>query len=79
MLLSLVLLVAAQGADANVEVQKEIIYQKETNVDLSGSDIKGERDLPPAFFLTKMQTPKADSLLQERLKFRLKDFNRAGF
>jgi len=61
------------------EVQKEIRYQKETTVDLSGAEVQGESQFPPAFFLTKMQTPKAGSLLAERLRFGLKDYNRLGF
>ncbi len=62
------------------EVQKEIRYQKETMVDLSGSNVEGENSAPPAFFVTKMQTPNAASLLAERLKLiDLRRFNDLGF
>ena len=71
-------LIAAAGDD-DVIVEKEIRYQKETTVDLTGSDVSGESKLPPAFFVNKMQTPNAESLLSERLKFPLRNYNRTGF
>jgi len=60
-------------------IEKKIIYKKETTVDLSGTTVEGENQLPPAFFVTKMQTPGARSLLEERLKFGLRDYNHMGF
>jgi len=62
-----------------VVVEKEVVYQKETTVDLEGSKVQGENQLPPAFFVTKMATPKAESLLAQRLKFKLKNYNELGF
>lgn len=62
-----------------IEVQKEIVYKKETSVDLSGADVEGENQLPPAFFLMKNETPGAKSLLAERLRFGLRDYNQLGF
>lgn len=72
------LLLMAQ-ADASPQVQKQVIYQKETSIDFSGSSVEGENQLPPAFFVTKMQTPNGESLLAERLKFGLKNYNELGF
>lgn len=62
-----------------VIVEKEIIYQKDQVVDLTGSTVEGADQLPPAFFVTKNQTPRAKSLLDERLRFHLRDFNLMGF
>ncbi len=67
------------GDSKDVEVQKEVVYQKETTVDLSGSNVEGENQLPPAFFLSRMQTPKAEGLLAERLRFSLRNYNDLGF
>jgi hypothetical protein len=69
---------SAQGAP-EITVKKEIVYKKETNVDLTGSIVEGENQLPPAFFLEKMQTPKAQGLLAERLRFSLRNYNDMGF
>jgi hypothetical protein len=62
-----------------VIVEKKVIYQKEQVVDLSGSEVSGDSQLPPAFFVTKAQTPGAKSLLEERLNFKLRTYNRMGF
>ncbi len=72
---------AAPAAQPNVEVkiEKQIVYQKEQTIDLSGSKVDGDNQTPPAFFLTKMQTPNARSLLEERLHFKLRDYNLMGF
>jgi hypothetical protein len=74
---------SAESSNANsgsaAPVEKNIIYQKETTVDLSGSNVEGENQLPPAFFLMKNNTPNAESLLAQRLKFGLKNYNQAGF
>ena len=66
-------------ASQPVRIEKEIRYQKETIVDLSGSEVTGQDQLPPAFFLTKMQTPKPASLLEERLHFKMQNYNELGF
>lgn len=55
------------ASNNNVKVEKKVIYKKETTVDLSGSEVKANSKLPPAFFVSKMNTPKGASLLQERL------------
>lgn len=60
------------------EIDKKIIYKKETTVDLSGSTVDGDSQQPPAFFVTKMQTPNAKSLLEEQLKFKIRDYNFMG-
>ncbi|TVQ77930.1 MAG: hypothetical protein EA369_08125 [Bradymonadales bacterium] len=60
-------------------VEKQIVYQQETNIDLAGSQVDGESQLPPAFFVMKMNAPTASSLLEERLKFGLRDYNELGF
>lgn len=62
-----------------VTVQKEVVYQTETSIDFTGSKLEGESQLPPAFFVMKMQTPNGESLLAERLKFGLKNYNELGF
>lgn len=68
------------GQSTEVRVEKEVVYQKNQVVDLSGSHVEGENQNPPAFFVTKMQTPNAKSLLQERLDaVKLRDFNLMGF
>lgn len=67
----------ASAADATVK--KDIIYKKETVIDLSGSVVEGEHQLPPAFFLEKMNTPRAQGFLAERLKFSLRNYNDLGF
>jgi hypothetical protein len=63
----------------NVTVEKQIVYRKEETVDLSGSDVKGQKQLPPAFFVTKEKTPGSESLLARRLRFSLNHFNETGF
>ncbi len=68
------------GSDASpAPVDKEIVYKKETFVDLSGSSVDGEKVAPPAFFVTKTDGPEARRLLEERLNFKLERFNRFGF
>ncbi len=73
----------ASAPDANPAeapmVEKEIRYQKNQVIDLSGSNVEGENSAPPAFFVTKMQTPNAASLLAERLNFGIRRFNEWGF
>lgn len=61
------------------DVEKQVIYQKKTNLDFTGSKVVGEKQIPPTFFVTKMKTPNGESLLAERLKFKMKDFNELGF
>lgn len=78
-LYTFLLMAQAQEAAPQVTVQKEIVYQKETTIDFSGSKVEGENQVPPAFFVTKMQTPNGESLLSERLKFGLKNYNELGF
>ncbi len=75
----LFLIAQPETANVSVRVEKQVIYQKETTVDLSGSNVEGDSALPSTFFLTKMRTPKADSLLNDRLQFKLKEYNRLGF
>jgi hypothetical protein len=68
------------GSDATPQTaDKEIVYKKETFVDLSGSSVDGEKIAPPAFFVTKTDGPNARRLLEERLNFKLERFNRFGF
>jgi len=64
---------------ADVEVERQIIYQKETSIDLTGSKVEGETQVPPTFFVMKMNTQKGQSLLEERLQFGLRDYNELGF
>lgn len=73
------LLMFMQPSAAAGDTNKEIIYEKETTLDFSGSKVEGDSQLPPAFFVTKMQTPRAESLLSERLKFRMQNYNELGF
>ncbi len=86
--LASILLVSAEAAASpatpvaeapTVKIEKQIVYQKEQTVDLTGTTVEGENQLPPAFFVTKMDTAKAKSLLQERLDFKLRDYNYMGF
>lgn len=70
---------SAESPVVDTQVEKQIIYQKETVVDLSGSTVEADTQSPPAFFLSKMQTPNARGLLEERLKFSLRDYNQLGF
>jgi hypothetical protein len=85
MIAALILFVVSQAAEAPAatdvegDVKKDIIYKKETTVDLSGSMVEAENQVPPAFFLSKMQTPKAKGLLSERLQFSLRNYNDLGF
>lgn len=79
---SFILFLALQtisNPNENVEVEKHVIYEKETTIDLSGSTVEGENQLPSTFFVMKMKAPKADSLLEERLQFGMKDYNELGF
>lgn len=84
-MLALAIMIVAQASEGPVAeapseiVEKKVIYQRETSLDFSGSKVVGENQLPPAFFVTKMQTPKGASLLEERLKFKMKDYNELGF
>lgn len=72
--------VESTEAQPTLKVEKQIVYEKNQVVDLSGSTVEGENQAPPAFFVTKMQTPNAKSLLQERLSgIRLRDYNLMGF
>ena len=66
-------------ASTDTSVEKEIVYKKETFVDLSGSSVDGEQVAPPAFFVTKTDGPNARKLLEERLNFKLEKFNQFGF
>lgn len=78
--LSLLLLGTEPIGDSSVvNVEKKIIYQKETSLDFEEAQVEGENQLPPAFFVTKMNTPKGASLLEERLRFKMRDFNELGF
>lgn len=70
---------ASKPAAQTAETEKDIVYKKETTVDLSGATVEGENQMPPAFFLSKMQTPKAEGLLAERLRFSLRNYNDLGF
>jgi|GEM_PF-3896260 len=76
-----VMMDVGQGQDQSpqVHVEKKIVYQKETTVDLEGAQVKGKNQLPPAFFVTKMNTPKGVSLLAQRLNFKLRHYNDLGF
>jgi hypothetical protein len=67
------------STQTEVVVEKQVIYQQETTIDLSGSRVEGENQLPPTFFVMKMKAPKAESLLEERLQFGLRDYNELGF
>ena len=75
----LLILISTEPASQEVVVEKEIIYQKETVVDLSGSKVEGEKQAPPAFFLSKTQAPEVKGLLSERLQFSFRDYNLLGF
>ena len=80
--LTFMFFIMAQGSPSvstNVVVDKQVIYEKETSIDFDGSEVEGENQLPPAFFVMKMKTPKGTSLLAERLRFGLKDYNELGF
>lgn len=80
MILEILMIVGIDTAEPNVKIEKEVIYQKNQVVDLTGSTVEGENQTPPAFFVTKIQTPNAKSLLQERLNgIQLRDFNLMGF
>ncbi len=68
-----------QSTQPEVIVEKQIIYQKETVVDLTGTAVEAERQSPPAFFLSKSQTPDARGLLNDRLRFSFRDYNLLGF
>mgnify|MGYP007009259623 CR=1 FL=1 len=70
---------SSQPASSETIVEKKVIYQKETSLDFSDAEVVGENQLPPAFFVTKMNTPKGASLLEERLRFKMKNFNELGF
>lgn len=76
--LLLSIMIIAQASN-EITVEKKVIYQKETSLDFSDAEVIGENQLPPAFFVTKMNTPKAASLLEERLRFKMKNFNELGF
>lgn len=70
---------SVESSSQTAQVEKEIVYKKETFVDLSGSQVDGENQLPPAFFVTKKEVPSAKSLLEERLNFKLRHYNDFGF
>ena len=72
-------LMSVDGAEPDMVVEKEIVYQKETVVDLSGSTVEGQKQAPPAFFLSKTQAPEVKGLLSERLHFSFRDYNLLGF
>ncbi len=78
-ILSINLISLEAAAPVHVEVEKEIRYKKETAIDLSGSNVNGEKQAPPAFFVTKKEAPNAARLLDERLKFKLIRYNELGF
>jgi len=76
--LAYLLIVASPDASAG-DANKEIVYKKETFVDLGGSSVDGEQIAPPAFFVTKTDGPAARKLLEERLNFKLEKYNQFGF
>jgi hypothetical protein len=83
-MITLLLMIIATEAEPSanapdVLIEKKIIYQKETSLDFGDAEVRGENQLPPAFFVTKMNTPKAASLLEERLKFKMRNYNELGF
>jgi hypothetical protein len=65
--------------ETKIRVQKEVRYKKITEVDLDGSDIDGKSQVPSAFYVGKMKAPDAESLLEQRLKFKMRNYNRLGF
>lgn len=75
------LMLLGQNAEVaqNFVTEKKVIYKKETTIDLSGSEVEGENQTPPAFFVMKMNTANASSLLEERLNFKLRDYNDLAF
>lgn len=79
MIMTFILMGQPAAEAPNVKVEKKVIYQSETTIDLEGSKVTGENQLPPAFFVMNMKSPNGESLLRERLKFGLRDYNELGF
>lgn len=70
---------AASADEPEVIIEKSVVYEKESTVDLTGSNVNGSHQLPSAFFLSRLDTPKAKGLLPERLNFSLRNYNDLGF
>lgn len=60
------------------QVQKEVIYEKEKQVEISETQVKGELKLPQGFSTLAVDAATPQSFLEERLKFKLREASRLG-
>lgn len=65
--------------EVSTSIEKEVVYQKITNIDLNGAKVEGEKSLPQEFFLYNVKAPRIKNFLEDRLKFSLRDFNNLGY
>ncbi len=63
-------------APSESQVQKEVVYQKETQVELSETQVKGELKLPKGFSTLSADAEAPASFLKDRLKFKLHESSR---
>lgn len=73
------LILVSQSAAADSNVEKVIVYKKETTVNLEGVSVDGDLKLPPAFFIAEQETQTPASLLEERLQEPLRNQGRMFF
>ena len=61
------------------KVEKIIVYQKETTVDLEGSSVTGELNLPPLYSISKTDSLIPESLVKRKLRFRLREHSKLNY
>jgi hypothetical protein len=67
------------GAPTNEVSEKEVVYQKITDVDMKESEVKAQMQLPTEFFSYRAAAPEVKSFLEERLKFGFSEYNPLGY
>lgn len=79
--LGLQLLLVSQAPQFDVapsesQVEKEVVYEKETQVELTETQVKGELKLPKGFSTLSADAEAPASFLKDRLKFKLHESSR---
>lgn len=81
-MISLFLLIAEVPPLSPVTIKEpaiEVVYKKETSVELGVAEIQGQVRLPQGFSTLSVDAAPQDSYLKERLGFRLWEANRLGY
>lgn len=79
----LFLFLTAQGetkqAGEKQTIEHQVVYQKETTMELKGANVEGDLKLPSSFPMAQNEDAKAASFLNERTQFKLGDSNPLGY